>query len=81
VNLDASVFRDFQVSERFKLEFRAEAFNVSNTPKFSNPGSTVSSATRNAQGQITALNNYTEITSTSALHQDRQLRLALKLFF
>ena len=81
VNVDASVFRDFQVNERLKLEFRAEAFNVSNTPKFSNPGSTVSSATRNAQGQITALNNYTEITSTSALHQDRQLRLALKLFF
>lgn len=81
INLDASVFRDFNVTERLRMQFRAEAFNVSNTPKFNNPGSTVSSATRNAAGVITALNNYSEITSTSALHQDRQLRFALKLFF
>jgi hypothetical protein len=82
VNVDASLFRNFNLTERFRMQFRAEAFNVSNTPKFSNPGATVSSATRNAQtGLITALNNYTEITSTSNQHQDRQLRFALKLFF
>jgi hypothetical protein len=79
VNLDASIFRDFPLTETFKLQFRAEAFNVSNTPAFSNPGATVTSATRNAAGTITNLGGYTEITSAQAT--ERQVRFALKLTF
>jgi hypothetical protein len=79
VNLDGSLFRNFNLSERWRLQFRAEVFNVSNTPAFNNPGATVSGATRNAAGQITALNGWTEITSAQAT--ERQFRLALKLFF
>jgi hypothetical protein len=78
-NLDASIFRDFAITERLKLQFRAEAFNVSNTPAFNNPGATVSSATRNAAGEIVNLGGYTEITS--AQNTERQFRFALKLFF
>ena len=78
-NLDASIFRDFPITERWKLQFRAEAFNLSNTPAFNNPGATVSSATRTAAGQITALGGYTEITSAAAT--ERQFRFALKLLF
>ena len=33
-NLDLSVFKDFRASERTSLQFRAEAFNLSNTPTF-----------------------------------------------
>lgn len=36
-NLDASIFRRFPIHERIGLEFRAEAFSVTNTPQFSNP--------------------------------------------
>jgi Carboxypeptidase regulatory-like domain/TonB dependent receptor-like, beta-barrel len=36
-NMDAAVFRTFKLSERFNLQFRAQAFNVTNTPAFSNP--------------------------------------------
>ncbi|MBI1790886.1 MAG: TonB-dependent receptor [Acidobacteria bacterium] len=79
VNLDASIFRDFPLTERWKLQFRAEAFNVSNTPAFNNPGATVSSPTRRSDGSIINLNGYTEITG--ALSTERQFRFALKLFF
>jgi hypothetical protein len=77
-NLDGSIFRTFRITERFQLQFRAEAFGLTNTPQFGNPGATVSSATRNADGSIKALNGYTEITSASG---ERQLRFALKLTF
>jgi len=77
-NLDGSVFRDFSITERFVLEFRAEAFGLTNTPQFANPGATVSSATRNADGSIKALNGYDEITSATG---ERQYRFGLKLSF
>ncbi len=77
-NLDASVFRIFDLSERFRMQFRAEALSLTNTPQFSNPGATVSSATRNSDGSIRALNGFTEITSAGGA---RQIRFALKFMF
>lgn len=77
-NLDASLFRTFSLTERFKLQFRADAFGVTNTPQFANPGATVSSLTRNTDGSIRALNGYTEITSATG---ERQFQFALKLMF
>lgn len=79
VNLDASLFRTFHFSERFGLQFRAEVFNVSNTPAFNNPGATASALTRRPDGTILNLNGYTEITSAQAT--ERQIRLALRLSF
>jgi len=43
-NLDASLFKIFSIKERFKLEVRGEAFAVTNTPQFSNPGTTLGNA-------------------------------------
>ena len=37
VNLDFSLFRRFKIKERFTGEFRAESFNISNTPQYANP--------------------------------------------
>jgi hypothetical protein len=37
-NLDASLFRDFKLTEALKLEFRAEMFGATNTPHYQNPG-------------------------------------------
>ena len=79
MNCDASLFRNFDITERLRLQFRAEAFNVSNTPAFNNPGATVSSLIRNTDGSIRSLNGYTEITTAQAT--ERQFRFALKLFF
>ncbi len=77
-NLDASIFRNFRLTERFTLQFRAEAFGATNTPQFGQPGATASSATRNADGSIRALNGYGEITSAGG---ERQFRFALKVMF
>ena len=33
--MDFSLFKDFPFTERFKLQFRAESFNLTNTPQYS----------------------------------------------
>jgi hypothetical protein len=39
-HVDLSIFKDFPVTERVRLQFRAESFNISNTPSFIvSPGS------------------------------------------
>ncbi len=40
-DLDLSLFRHFQISERIKGELRAESTNFTNTPAFANPNTTV----------------------------------------
>jgi len=42
-DLDASLFRAFPIWKELEFQFRAEAFNVTNTPQFGNPGTNVSS--------------------------------------
>ena len=44
-NLDASLFKIFNLTERFKLEIRGEAFSITNTPQFGNPGTNLGDAT------------------------------------
>ena len=44
-NLDASIFKIFKVTERINAEVRGEAFSVTNTPQFSNPGTTLGDST------------------------------------
>jgi hypothetical protein len=46
--------KTFRISERVNLEFRAEAFNVSNTPPLNDPNGSFGSA---AFGTITSAGN------------------------
>jgi hypothetical protein len=50
VNCDASLVKRFKVNGRVSAELRADAFNVTNTPHFANPGGTFGSANF---GQVT----------------------------
>jgi hypothetical protein len=76
-DLDGGLFRTFPIRDRFNLQFRAEAFGLTNTPSFGNPATTVSNATF-VNGAATNLNGYDTITSSTG---ERQLRFALKLSF
>ncbi|HXN21341.1 MAG TPA: TonB-dependent receptor [Candidatus Dormibacteraeota bacterium] len=67
-NLDLSLFKQFQISERTRLQFRAEAFNVTNTASFSAPGTNIDSAT---SGGVV----------TSTISAPRNVQFALKLYF
>lgn len=67
VNMDLSLFRDFPLSERYRLQFRAEAFNVSNTPHFDNPTSSVNSG------------DFMRIRSAAS--DQRTIRFGLRLHF
>jgi len=66
-NLDFSLFKNFTVTERIKLQFRAETFNITNTPVFGAPGATVNGA------------NFGVITGQS--NPPRNVQLALKVIF
>ena len=38
---DVSLFKDFPITERVKMEFRAQAYNVFNHPQFNNPDTNI----------------------------------------
>jgi hypothetical protein len=84
-NIDSGVFREFAVTERWKVQFRAEALNVTNTPHFSNPNGNVSSLVQNADGSVRSLGGYTVITSTTGVGREgideRMFRLGLRVTF
>jgi hypothetical protein len=84
VNVDASLFRSFKLGERFAMQFRGEALNLTNTPHFANPGASVSSLSLNPDGSVKTLGGFTTITGVSAgsrLTDERYLRFGLRITF
>ncbi|HTR24684.1 MAG TPA: TonB-dependent receptor [Terriglobales bacterium] len=51
INADVSMFKEFAITEKVRLETRFEFFNALNTPHFANPNSDLGSST--SFGQIT----------------------------
>jgi len=72
---DMSLFKDFFLSEQAgrRLQFRAECFNVTNTPQFNNPAASIGAA---GAGTISAAGAPLTFQRTS-----REIQLALKLYF
>ncbi len=72
-NYDLSVSRDFNLNERFRLQFRMDSFNFTNTPHLSAPRNTLGSS------------SFMTIHGVSSLAREgideRQFEFGLKLFF
>ncbi|MGH9674684.1 MAG: TonB-dependent receptor domain-containing protein, partial [Bryobacteraceae bacterium] len=61
-NFDFSIFRRFRFSERWSIQFRAEVFNLTNTPHFANPAANVSNLQLNPDGTVRNLGGFSSIT-------------------
>jgi hypothetical protein len=73
-NFDFSLFKDFRVREGKTVQFRAEMFNIFNTPQFSNPGANLSAP--NSFGVSLAT-----ISTPAGFGTNRQIQFALRYTF
>ena len=73
--MDFSLFKDISLTERFKLQFRSEAFNISNTPVFNIPDPGLGNA-RALGGN----GNFGRITS-SVSGTERRVQFSLRMSF
>jgi Carboxypeptidase regulatory-like domain/TonB dependent receptor-like, beta-barrel len=73
---DLGVFRQIDIGHA-NLQIRFEAFNVTNKPRFSNPGGNVSNLRLNPDGTVSNLNGFAEITSTQD-GSERQIRFGVR---
>lgn len=71
-NLDASLFKDIGLSEQRKLEFRAEAFNLTNTPTFTLPS---------ARSAVLTVGNAAFGKLSGSQTVGRQIQFGLKLIW
>ena len=80
--LDFSTFKDFQLSERFRLQFRAELFNILNHPNFNAPGFGGNGVVAISGSTDFKSSNFGEVGSTrDAPYDPRQIQFALKLYY
>jgi hypothetical protein len=70
-NFDAALRRTIRIHERYGLELRGEAFNLTNHVRFTAPGTAIGTTTA---GQIQA-------TVGSQANQPRTIQLAMRFTF
>ncbi|MCW5966361.1 MAG: hypothetical protein KIT83_20155, partial [Bryobacterales bacterium] len=64
-----SLFKNFQVRERYRLQLRGEFFNLTNTATFGNPGGNI------------AAGDFGVVRSLATNSGPRQVQFALKVSF
>jgi len=65
---DVSIFKTLTLTQRLKTELRAEAFNITNTPQFTNPDGNPTDG------------NFGFVTGTRQ-SSERQLQMAVRILF
>jgi hypothetical protein len=68
-SLNFSIFKSFVLYENMKLQFRAESFNLANTPQFGSPDTTYTDSTFGSR------------TNWAQINDPRNIQLALRLTF
>jgi Carboxypeptidase regulatory-like domain/TonB dependent receptor len=69
-NLDMSIFKSFEVTERYKVEFRSEFFNTFNHVNFGNPSANAAPASLPTFGKL-----------LTTIGDPREIQFALKVYF
>jgi len=72
--IDASIFRRFPIREQLNLEFRAEAFNLTNTPQYDRPGTNF---TASDFGYVLSAHG----TQSVLINNSRQLQFSMRVQF
>jgi len=86
-HVDFSVFKDFEMTERYKVQFRAEFFNITNTPNYFVPNDQNVSATTNLVPTLAQHNAgqtgiaFAQIDRMNPNYTPRQVQFALKFLF
>ena len=76
VNVDGNILKTFRLSERWKLEYRAEIFNVANIRNFNTPVAGKINVDTTAPGQF---DNFSLLSGTNI--GNRTIRMGLKVIF
>jgi hypothetical protein len=71
VNFDFSAFKNFKITERQNLQFRAEMFNIFNHPQFGRPGNNPDQGGANGGARI----------SGTLTDNQREIQFALRYTF
>ena len=74
-HIDLSLFKDFPVTERFTVQFRAEAFDITNTPNYYIQNNAGNGTTQLGSG------SFGVISQVDPNYVPRELQFALKLQF
>jgi hypothetical protein len=69
VDLDLSLYKDFDITEKYRLQIRGEAFNAMNTPTFDVPG-------RDVNSQLFGV-----VTATALNPRPRAVQLSMRFIF
>ncbi|HVB33476.1 MAG TPA: TonB-dependent receptor [Patescibacteria group bacterium] len=84
-SFDFSLFKSFPIRESMRVQFRAEVFNLTNTPSFAfpstGPGTTISAYTGGTNSPATTAGGFGQLTSTSAFYNPRTFQFAVKFMF
>ena len=87
---DFSLFKDFPLRERMKLQFRAEVYNITNTENFGQPNITITKWSSTLPGvgtgapgatPVLGAGGFGQITGSNLALGPRQFQFALKLIF
>jgi hypothetical protein len=76
---DMSMFKNFNITERFVAQFRCEGFNILNTPQFTNP--TTNGTVPGISGTPATLHTGFNNGVSTRFSSERQLQFALRVTF